>query len=336
MKRIVILTTGGTIAMSKSDAAGGAVPALTGTDFVDALPRDLAEIRAETFSNLPSAQFTLDHIWNLSRRVAALVSDDAVDGVIVTHGTDTLEESAYLCDLTIDSRKPIVFTGAMRTASEIGYDGLANLAAAVRVAASDVARGIGTLVVFNDEIHAARDVTKTHTTALDTFQSPEFGALGRVDYDGVVIARQPARREFIPATRLESNVHLLKLVVGMSDGLLEYLVETVGARGIVLETLGGGRVPPAWLPTIERAMMGRQRRAAKGSALWATHQNGCAVVVTSRVGAGRTTDRYGYIGAHRDLARIGCWFAGGLNGQKARIKLMAALGAGSGAEAWTA
>ena len=319
MKRIVILTTGGTIAMSKSDTAGGAVPVLTGTDFVDALPRDLAEIRAEAFYNLPSAQFTLDHIWNLARRVAALVADDAVDGVIVTHGTDTLEESAYLCDITIDSRKPIVFTGAMRTASEIGYDGLANLATAVRVAASEDARGIGTLVVFNDEIHAARDVTKTHTTALDTFQSPEFGALGRVDYDGVVIARQPARREFIPATRLESNVHLLKLVVGMSDGLLEYLVETVGARGIVLETLGGGRVPPAWLPTIERAI-----------------KNGCAVVVTSRVGAGRTTDRYGYVGAHRDLARIGCWFAGGLNGQKARIKLMAALGAGSGAEVWNA
>lgn len=319
MKRIVILTTGGTIAMSKSDTAGGAVPVLTGTDFVDALPRDLAETRAETFSNLPSAQFTLDHIWNLSRRVAALVADDAVDGVIVTHGTDTLEESAYLCDITIDSRKPIVFTGAMRTASEIGYDGLANLATAVRVAASEDARGIGTLVVFNDEIHAARDVTKTHTTALDTFQSPEFGALGRVDYDGVVIARQPARREFIPTTRLESNVHLLKLVVGMSDGLLEYLAETVGARGIVLETLGGGRVPPAWLPTIERAI-----------------KNDCAVVVTSRVGAGRTTDRYGYVGAHRDLARIGCWFAGGLNGQKARIKLMAALGAGSGAEVWNA
>ncbi len=312
MKQLVILTTGGTIAMRADAQAGGAVPTLAGADFLSALPRDVADIRTEQFSNLPSAHFTVEQIWDLSRRVAALVADDAVDGVIITHGTDTLEESAYLCDLTVDTPKPVVFTGAMRTVSDIGYDGFANLAASVLVAASDSARGLGTLVVFNDEIHAARDVTKTHTTALDTFQSPEFGALGRVDYGGVVIARKPARREFIPATRLETNVHLLKLVVGMGTGLLEYLVDTVGARGVVLETLGGGRVPPAWLPTIERAI-----------------KRGCAIVITSRTGTGRTVDRYGYAGAHRDLARLGCWFAEGLNGQKARIKLMAALGAGN-------
>jgi len=311
MKRILVLTTGGTIAMRADTPASGAVPVLAGADFLSAVPEGVAEVRAEGFSNLPSAHFTIEQIWNLSRRVAALAAEDAVDGVIVTHGTDTLEESAYLCDITVDSPKPIVFTGAMRTVSDVGSEGLANLAAAVRVAASDDARGLGTLVVFNDEIHAAREVTKTHTTALDTFQSPEFGALGRVDYGGTVIARKPTRREFIPATRLEPNVHLLKLVVGMSDGLLEYLVETVGARGIVLETLGGGRVPPWWLPTIKRAVKGD-----------------CAIVVTSRTGAGRTVDRYGYAGAHRDLVQIGCWFADGLNGQKARIKLMAALGAG--------
>ena len=311
MKRILVLTTGGTIAMRADTPASGAVPVLAGADFLSAVPEGVAEVRAEGFSNLPSAHFTIEQIWNLSRRVAALAAEDAVDGVIVTHGTDTLEESAYLCDITVDSPKPIVFTGAMRTVSDVGSEGLANLAAAVRVAASDDARGLGTLVVFNDEIHAAREVTKTHATALDTFQSPEFGALGRVDYGGTFIARRPTRREFIPATRLEPNVHLLKLVVGMSDGLLEYLVETVGARGIVLETLGGGRVPPWWLPTIKRAVKGD-----------------CAIVVTSRTGAGRTVDRYGYAGAHRDLVQIGCWFADGLNGQKARIKLMAALGAG--------
>ncbi|MDE3088667.1 MAG: asparaginase [Chloroflexota bacterium] len=311
MKHIVILTTGGTIAMRADAQAGGAVPALAGTDFSAALPSGLAEIRTEEFSNLPSAHFTLNHIWSLSRRVAALVADDAVDGIVVTHGTDTLEESAYLCDITINTSKPIVFTGAMRTASEIGYEGFANLAGAVQVAASDDARGTGALVVFNDEIHAARDVTKTHTTALDAFKSPGFGALGRVDYGVVVIGRKPTRREFIPATRLEANVHLLKLVVGMSDGLLEYLAETVGARGVVLETLGGGRVPPAWLPTIERVI-----------------RNGCAIVITSRTGTGRTIDRYGYVGSYRDLVRLGCWFAEGQNGQKARIKLMVALGAG--------
>lgn len=311
MKQIVVLTTGGTIAMRADAQAGGAVPVLNGADFGDAFPRDV-EVLTEEFSNLPSAHFTLEHIWNLSRRVAALVADESVDGVVVTHGTDTLEESAYLCDLTINTRKPIVFTGAMRTISELGYDGLANIASAIRVAADEAAIACGTLVVFNDEIHAARDVTKTNTTALETFLSPEFGAIGRIDFAGVRIARKPTRREFIPASRLESNVHLLKLAVGMSEGLLEYLVDVVGARGIVLEALGGGRVPPWWLPTIERAV-----------------SVGVIIAITSRVGTGRTVDRYGYVGAYRDLEKIGCLFAHGLNGQKARIKLMAALGAGN-------
>ncbi|MCI0478470.1 MAG: asparaginase [Anaerolineales bacterium] len=309
MKRLTILTTGGTIAMTHTDAAGGAIPILGGADFLNALPRDLAEIRVEEFSNLPSAHFTIDHIWNLSRRVAALVARDNVDGVVVTHGTDTLDESAYLCDITIDTPKPVVFTGAMRAASDPGYEGVANLIAAIQTTASDDARACGALVVFNDEIHSARDVTKTHTTALETFLSPEWGPIGRVYADRAVIARKPTRREFIPAPRLEPNVTLLKLAVGMSEGLLEYLVDVVGARGIVLETLGGGRVPPWWLPSIERAV-----------------KADTAIVITSRVGAGRTLDRYGYAGAHRDLAQSGCWFVDGLNGQKARIKLMAALG----------
>lgn len=311
MKRIIILTTGGTIAMTHTNTAGGATPTLNGNDFLKALPRDLADVRVEEFCNLPSAHFTLDDVWNLSRRVAALGARNDVDGIVITHGTDTLEESAYLCDITIDTRKPIVFTGAMRTASDAGYDGLANLIAAIRVAASDDARAKGTLVVFNDAIHTARDVTKTHTTALETFLSPEWGPIGRVYADRVVLARQPMHREFIPATRLESNVHLLKLAVGMSEGLLEYLTEVVGARGVVLETLGGGRIPPWWLTTIERAI-----------------KNGTTIVITSRAGAGRTVDRYGYAGAQRDLARFGCRFADGLNGQKARVRLMVTLGAG--------
>jgi L-asparaginase len=315
MKRIVVLTTGGTIAMRADAGSGGAVPALNGADLVAALTLDGIELRVEEFSNVPSAHFTLDQLWNLSRCVAALVASDSVDGVVVTHGTDTLEESAYLCDVTIDSPKPIVFTGAMRTVSEPGNEGLANLADAVKVAASDAVRGFGTLVVFNDEIHLARDVTKTHTTALDTFQSPEFGAVGRIDYAGVQIARKPVSHDLVPANRLETNVHLLKLAIGMSDGLFEYLAETVGAKGIVLEALGGGRVPPWWLPTIGNAI-----------------QRGVVVVITSRAGTGRTVDRYGYVGAHRDLVNLGCWFANGLNGPKARIKLMAALGASNASE----
>jgi L-asparaginase len=309
MKRITILTTGGTISMKVDPAAGGAVPALGGDDFAQALPAGLADIRVQSLGRVPTAHFTIEHLWSIVHAVRALTSTQEVDGVVITHGTDTLEETAYLLDLVCDTDKPIVVTGAMRTASEAGYDGFANVEAAVRTAACDDARGLGTLVVMNGEVHAARDVTKSHTTALVTFLSPEWGPLGRVDADRVVIARR-GQSEHIPAERLDPEVHLLKLAVGMDERLLDALVRDDRTRGVVIEALGGGRVPPWWLPAIERAIA-----------------RGIVVVIASRTGVGRTVDGYAYAGAHRDLIAAGCLFAGGLPGVKARIKLMAALGA---------
>jgi L-asparaginase len=308
MKRIVILTTGGTIAMKVDAAAGGAVLALGGADFLQALPVGLADVRVQSHRTIPSAHFTVDHLWGIAEAVRKLLASPDVDGVVITHGTDTLEETAYLLDLVCDSDKPIVVTGAMRTASEAGYEGYANVEAAVRTAACDDARALGALVVMNGEIHAARDVTKSHATALVTFISPEWGPLGRVDADRVIIARR-LQREHIPAVRLEAEVHLLKLAVGAGESLLDWLVAGAGTRGIVIEALGGGRVPPWWLPGIQQAT-----------------QRGIAVVITSRTGSGRTVDGYAYAGAHRDLAAAGCFFSGGLPGPKARIRLMAALG----------
>ena len=305
---VVVVTTGGTIAMRHDAAAGGAVPALAGADFLHSLPAGLPPLRVVEHCNLPSAHFTLDVLWSLRQRVAALIADPGVAGIVVTHGTDTLEETAYLLDLTVPGETPVVVTGAMRTASDVGYEGYANLAAAIRVAASQEARGLGTLVVLNDEIHAARFVTKTHTLALDTFQSPGYGRLGRVDADGVWIGSRPAR-EAIPCERLDPAVSLIKLGVGIDAALLDDAVAR-GARGVVIEALGGGRLPLWWLPAVDKAA-----------------RQGVAVVIASRCPAGRVTDRYGYAGAHRDQVALGCGFAGGLNGQKARIRLMVALGA---------
>jgi len=312
MKRVVIVTTGGTIAMKVDRAAGGAVPSLGGADFVRALPSGLADVRVEEHGRIPTAHFTVDTLWGIVERVRGLVSAPDVDGVVITHGTDTLEETAYLLDLVCDTEKPIVLTGAMRTASEPGYEGFANVADAVRTAACEEARGLGALVVMNGEIHAARDVTKSHTTALVTFVSPAWGPIGRVDMDRVVIARRVSR-EYVPGSRLEPEVHLLKLAVGMDERLLMVLVQDPRTRAIVIEALGGGRVPPWWLPGIREAV-----------------KRGIIVVVTSRVGAGRTIDQYAYAGAHHDLVAAGCLFAGGLTGPKARIKLMAVLGATGG------
>lgn len=297
--------------MRVDSPGGGANPALSGGDFARNLPSNIADVEFSEFSNIPSAHLTIQQAWQLANTVREVVRQETIDGVVVTHGTDTLEESAYLCDLTVDSPKPVVFTGAMRTASEVGYDGIANLASALRVSSSQGARNLGTLVVLNDEIHAARTVTKTNTTLIHTFQSPGIGRLGHLDYDRVVIERAPVQREVILVDHIEPSVHLLKLVIGMGTELFEHLI-ALGARGIVLEGLGGGRVPPWWLSSIERAINGR-----------------LPVVITSRAGSGRTVDQYGYAGAHRDLARIGCWFADGLNGPKARIKLMVALGTGN-------
>jgi L-asparaginase len=310
-KRILILTTGGTIAMQHDASLGGATPKMGAADFAAALPPDLLatiELESDEIVNLPSSHFKLETLWQIRQVVVAAAARPEVDGVVVTHGTDVLEETAMLLDLTVDSPKPVVLTGAMRTASQVGYDGFANLSAAVRVAASPDARDLGTLVVLNDEIHAARFVTKTHTLSVDTFQSPAWGPVGRVEGDRVLIGGRVARR-YIRCPALETRVGLLKLTVGAGPAALEDLLAR-GARGVVIEALGGGRIPPWWFPVIERAVA-----------------EGVTVVVGSRCPAGLVWDPYGYPGAVRDAVAAGCLLTEGLNGQKARIKLMVVLGA---------
>jgi len=303
---IAVLTTGGTIAMQYDDEAGGAIPLLGAGELTAALPPDLPELRVEELVNLPSSHFTLETLRTIRERVAALAADPDVVGIVVTHGTDTLEETAYLLDLTVPGEKPVALTGAMRTASDVGYEGYANLLAAVRVVAAEQARGLGAVVVLNDEVHAARVVTKMHTLSPATFQSPGWGPIGRVAGDAVIIGYRPERR-VLPWHGLEPNVALLKLTVGVQADLLEQVL-AMGARGVVIEALGGGRVPPWWLPAIERA-----------------RAQGVPVVIASRCPSGRVWDGYGYPGAYRTLADLGCLFAEGLNGQKARIRLMVVL-----------
>ncbi len=322
MPRVHIIATGGTIAMAHDEKAGGAVVALSGADFLQQLNAHtgppLPELTSEEYGPLPSSHFTIEHLWGLRERVAQLlgnpssrrrrVSESPLDGIVIIHGTDTLEETAYLLDLTVPGDTPIVVTGAMRISSDPGYEGVANILAAVRVAAAPEARGLGTLVVLNDEIHAARDVTKTHSQSLDTFQSPFWGPLGRVEADRITIARR-IERQVIDCPRLEPRVYLFNLAVGMDADLLRYAV-VQGARGVVIESFGGGRVPPWWLEAIREAIA-----------------RGLAVVIATRCPAGRIQDPYTFAGAYHDLLRAGCLFADGLNGPKARLRLMAALGA---------
>lgn len=295
--------------MADDRAMGGAVPTLRGQDLGQRLGSWAGRLEVVEHCCLPSAHFTLETLWGIRQRVLSLVNQPGVVGIVISHGTDTMEETAYLLDLTVAGDVPMVLTGAMRAASDPGYEGLANLQAALRVAVDPQARGLGAVVVMEDEVHAARLVTKMHTASPRTFQSPFWGPLGRVEGERVVLLGRPARRVLM-TERLEERVLLIKLAVGMPDDLLRYAVEW-GMRGVVLEALGGGRLPPWWLPTVREAVA-----------------RGLAVVVTSRCPSGWVGDHYGYVGAHREQAAAGVLFAWGLNGPKARLKLMAALGAG--------
>jgi L-asparaginase len=309
MKRIVVITTGGTIAMRSGTMVGGAVPSLKGDDFLAMLPRSGVELTFEEFMNVPSSHLTPSAALELSHRVEALLLAPAVDGIVITHGTDTLEETAYLLDLTLRAEKPVVVTGAMRPATNPAYDGVTNLAAAIRVAATQAARGLGVLVVFDDAIFAAAEVQKVHSQARGAFAAPGSGPLGHIEGERVVLAHRPTPRRVLPCSRLEEMVDLIRLTQGADQRQLRHSLED-GVAGIVIEAFGSGRVPPWWLPLIGEAA---KRRTA--------------VVIASRCVAGGLGDEYGYVGAAHDLKRMGVHFAQNLSGPKARIKLMVALGA---------
>ncbi|HVE78187.1 MAG TPA: asparaginase [Gemmatimonadaceae bacterium] len=308
---IVLLFTGGTISMRHDRALGGAVPALSGRDILAATPGldEVAPIEVDDFGAFPGPHMTVERMWELRDRIAEHLARGDVAGVVVTHGTDSLEESAYLSARTVGGDKPIVFTGAMRTASDLGWDGPANLADAVRVAASEQARGYGVTVVIGGRIFAGLDVTKAHTHLLDAFESPGLGPLGVVD-DGEVIFRRalPASPPLLGA-RPATPVDIVHAWAGADSRLLD--ASRAAARGIVVAAMGRGNVPPAMVPGIER---------------WIGE--GKPVVIASRALRGRVGHTYGYPGGGRRLLALGAHFAGARRPQQARIDLMLALGAG--------
>ncbi len=314
---IAMVFTGGTISMRFDERAGGAVPAL-GADEILAAARgieDVARLRVEEWGRFPGPHMTTEREWELRCRLAEIVADPAVDGVVVTHGTDTIEESAYLASRSIATAKPIVFTGAMRNASELSWDGPANLADAVRVAASPDARGYGSLVALNGRIFSALDVTKAHTHMLDAFESPGLGPVGVVD-DGLVVFRRmlPPQPSVIAAPSLATPVDIVMAFSGADGRHVD--VSRTTARGVVIAALGRGNVPPAMAASIGTCV-----------------EAGVPVVVTSRAPRGRVGQTYGYEGGGRDLARRGAIFTGSRRPQQARIDLMLALGAGLSGDA---
>ncbi|WP_422487347.1 asparaginase [Gudongella sp. DL1XJH-153] len=309
-KKLAIIFTGGTISMKFDPELHAAIPALNADEIVSTLKNieDIADVEVINYANLPSPHITPSIMMDVYHLVMEKLADPTIDGVIVTHGTDTMEETAYMLDLLIDSPKPVVVVGAMRNFSELGYDGASNLSAAICTAVSDRSRDKGVLVVMNNEVNAASQVTKTNTLSLDTFKSPEFGALGIVDNDEIIYYRSIVSRQVIGSKKIEEKVALIKAVAGMESDMIDFCIDS-GYKGIVIEAMGRGNLPPQMVPGVKRAI-----------------EKNIPVVLVSRCNTGRVLYTYGYEGGGKQLRDMGAILGGNLPGQKARIKLMLILG----------
>ncbi|RKD26072.1 asparaginase [Caminicella sporogenes DSM 14501] len=308
-KKVAIIFTGGTISMKIDPRISAAIPALSSEEIMSMVTNidRFADIEIINFDRIPGPHMSPKKMMELSKIIKGLANRKDIDGIIVTHGTDTLEETAFLLDLNLFCEKPVVVTGAMRNGSELGYDGPSNLAAAICTAISPQAKNKGVLVVMNNEVNAASEVTKTHTLSLDTFKSLEFGPLGIVDNDEVIFYRDIVKHHHIQTDTIEENVFLIKTASGMDSTLIDFCIEK-GAKGLVIEAMGRGNIPPTMVSGIKNAI-----------------DNGVIVVIVSRCPMGRVLDSYGYEGGGKTLRNLGVILGGSLNGQKARIKLMLAL-----------
>ncbi len=310
MKNLLIVFVGGTFSMKIDRKTRAAVPYFHGQELLEKIPEanDYANISIYEFGNYPGPHMTPELMLELSTNVKKFVDKKEVDGVIITHGTDTLEETAYFLDLTVKTEKPIVVIGTMKTSTEPDWDGPRNLLDAIHVCNNPYSDGIGVLVCLNGEINAASEVTKTHTEDIETFHSLDFGALGFVDGGKVFFNRVPRKLETIETQKVVSNVDLIKAYAGMDEKFFKLSADS-GVEGIVVEAMGVGNVPPAAFNGIEYAV-----------------KKDIPVVLVSRCPAGETLDIYGYPGAGKWLKQIGVIFSDYLNGQKARIKLIICLG----------
>lgn len=320
MTRIAIFFTGGTISMTADPVAGGNIPTLDGAALV-ALTTGLAEIaelepidRGRT----PASHFTLSSLLGLAEAVRGRLNDPGIDGAVVVQGTDTLEESAFLLDLVLDTPKPVIVTGAMRAASEDGYDGPGNLRDAVRCAASPAVREQGVCVVLAGTIEPADSVVKTHASSLTTFRSPGLGPLGHVVGEEVLLARRRGPRRHVRTDRASERVHLITVVTGMDGTLLDAAV-AAGADGLVVAATGAGNTSAALLDAGVRAI-----------------EAGIPVVLTTRCAAGRAGTAYAFPGGGATWVRAGAMLAGPLPGPKARVALSLGIGAGLEADALAA
>jgi L-asparaginase len=312
--RVAVVFTGGTISMGFDPVAGGNVPSLDGAAILARTPGldVIAEVIPIDRGLTPASHFSFEDVLAIGTTVAELLDDPTIDGAVVVQGTDTIEETAFAWDLVLDSPKPVVVTGAMRASHEEGYDGPANLRRAVAAAGSAALRGAGVMVGLGGTLESADDVTKMHTTAFTTFQSPNGGSLGQVGEDGTVVVARPRgpRRRLRPVPTGSARVELVQAGIA-SDGTLLDAAVGAGAEGVVVAATGAGNTSPGMLAAAERAM-----------------HAGIPVVLASRCPAGAVSVAYAFEGGGATWVRAGAIRTGTLCAIKARVALGLGLGAG--------
>src|SRR5699024_10677561 len=249
----------------------------------------------------------IKYVEELKQIIIKSEKENYYDGYVITHGTDTLEETAYLLDLTLNISKPIAITGAMRSSNEIGADGLYNFLSAIRVAISDEAMNMGVMVVFNDEIHTARNVTKTHTSNTNTFQSPNHGPLGVITKQSVQFHHRPFEHLVLTEINQNLNIPLVKSYMDMNNNVL-YFYSDIRYDSIIIEALDQGNLPHTWLEGLNQCLL-----------------NNIPIILVSRSFNGIVGPIYAYEGGGATLEEKGVIFSNGLNGQKARLKLLIGL-----------
>lgn len=308
-KKVVVVATGGTIAMKYDKEKHGLVPACSGKDLADAVPGlgNIAPLEFVQFSNIASPGMTPQNMWDLHCKIEELLAHDDVAGVVVTHGTDTLEETSFFLDITAQSAKPVVCTAAMRGASDTSPDGPYNIYCSVKTAAAPEAVGMGVLVCLDETLHAPGEVMKTHSANPATFQSPWWGPIGYVDIDRIVWRRKVLGVKRFHPLALTARVDLIKCMTGSTRDYVDFAVSQK-VKGIVIEGFGRGNVPPPMVPGIADAI-----------------KKGIAVILTTRTPGGRVLDVYGYPGSVTDTRRVGIAAAGEISAAKARLKLMVVL-----------
>lgn len=311
MKQVVLLTTGGTIASVRDEKTGLLVSgSLTGENLAELceLPNNIT-VRVESVFQIPSNQMTFEKLVELKNKIELIFNDSKIDGIVITHGTDTLEETAYFLDLTVVDERPIVITGSQRGPLELGTDAFVNIKHAVQAAAATASKNIGTIVLFNERIFTSRHVKKGHASNLAAFYSSGYGYIGIVDKDQVNYYQKPIKREIYQLKKELQPVEAIKFYLGNDGKFIDYAVQ-LGTKGIIIEGAGRGHIPPAAAESISKAIA-----------------NGIKVILTTSSDEGEVHPVYTFAGGAYDLQNRGVILGKDYDSKKARIKLAVLLAA---------